>query len=303
MMVMSCQSLLIASNDTLDVIGLSAENKPMPIYDQDFGKKLEVLEQAVGFRFQPSDFKNVFLARLLDTTPETMSRKKTGKRRVTESDWSRIADYFDLARFGFEASMFCEEFTQFAERMQEVGASAMNSTKPDKARQDLFDIATGPKGGKIVIERESTRLRGGGIGAEPTDARVIVLREGEAVLVRTNVPESGSMYLFNDSRDRKLTCLMPSKFAPDVTVPKGAVTVPNGGAEGLFPVGGPTGRYRLYAVWFSGRPELSINALMRDPGDPKDLDSDEIIQVAACAKQRLEGGEGVMAAIADYEVR
>lgn len=274
----------------------------MPLHDKDFGKKLLAMEQAVGFRFPPADFRNTFLATLLHTTPETMSRKKKGERRVTDADWSVLTEYFDLARYGFEAGMFAEELLSFEQRMADVGRLALADAKPNQAWLDLYELATGPNGGTLRIDQARRALRGG-IGTKPSGNNLVVLHVGDEVTVRTEVAADGFLFLLNGERGKEASCLMPSCYAPEIAVRGGRVVVPTCDEFPRFPVGEPAASYRLCAVWFASKPDLS---LMRGaPGDdePRVLSQVELIEFAACAKALADKAGAVMVAMADYEVR
>lgn len=285
------------------MISPAAGVKHMPLRDKDFGKKLAALEQAVGFRFPPSDFQNTFLSSLLHTTPETMSRKKTGVRRVTESDWSILTEYFDLARYGFEPGMFAEDLDAFLIHMKDVARLALQDSKPNKARLDLYELATGPCGGRLRIDLAGKGMRGGGIGAAPVDNNIIVLRIGDEVVVRTSARDDGHLFLFNDERGREFTCLMPSYFAPETAVRKGQVSIPTVDEFRYFPVGGPANTYRLYALWFAEKPDFGFLSNYSNDASPRVLTAIELTEVASCAKMRSANEKAVMVAIADYEVR
>lgn len=275
----------------------------MPLRDKDFGKKLAALEQAVGFRFPPSDFQNTFLSSLLHTTPETMSRKKTGVRRVTESDWSILTEYFDLARYGFEPGMFAEDLEAFLTQMREVARRALQDSKPNKARLELHELATGPCRGRLKIDLAGKGMRGGGIGAEPVDKNIIVLRIGDEVVVRTTARDDGYLFLFNDEHGKEFTCLMPSYFAPDIAVRKGPISIPTVDEFRYFPVGGPVNTYRLYALWFADRPDFGFLASLSSDGSPRTLTATELTEVSAHARMKSANENAVVVAIADYEVR
>lgn len=273
----------------------------MPLHDKHFGQKLEELEKAVGFRFSPQKFKNVSLAKLLNTTPETMCRKKNGTRRVTESDWSRLTEYFGLAHFGFETTMFAYDLNSFSKKMKDIGFKIQTSSTLDKARLDLFIIAGGIFGGNIKIERKNDLVRGG-IGAEPIDGNLVQLQEGDMVSIKTTVPDEGFLYLFNEAYGKEITCLMPSKYSPYCDVNKGTVAIPTDPDFSSFPVAGPQGSFRLYAIWFTEKPDLALNNKRLLDDTPCIIEHSEFTQLVTKAKSLSENGGGVMAAITSYKV-
>jgi hypothetical protein len=275
----------------------------VPTYDKEFGIKLKALERAVGFRFPASDFSTTFLATLLDTAVESMSRKKTGKRRLTESDCSKLTSYFDLARYGFEPDMFALDLQPFEEIMREVGRKAQRDAKPNKAREDLFQLATSPDvGGRLWIGLARSRVRSGGIGSEPKATSLPVFIEGDRVEVHVSVPKDGYLILLNDDREQ-VTCLMPSHYAPLLAVRGGDVVIPNSADFPHFPVGGPANNYRLYAVWFAQRPSLALTAGDFKEALPRDIDSTEFLEVVECAKQASRRSDAIMVAFGDYKVK
>ena len=274
----------------------------MPMYDTQFGEKINAVQEAIGFWFPPTDFQNKFLASLLDTTQESMSRKKNGKRRVTESDWSRLTDYFDLGTYGFEPGMFAEPIDQFRELIADTGRRARADAKPNKASQQLFELAAGPQGGSLQIIPAVRAHRGGGIGALPDESQHLVLRHGDKVTAKVSVPADGCLILINDSRGREATCLMPSYFAPEISVRRGQIVVPTALEHPHFGVGGPAGMYRLYAIWFRSTPDLMVIANAETSAEPRDLTSLELTELAAVAMAESQTRGAVMVASADYEV-
>jgi hypothetical protein len=275
----------------------------VPLYDKEFGIKLKAIERAVGFRFPASDFSTTFLAGLLDTAIESMSRKKTGKRRVTESDCSRLTSYFDLARYGFEPEMFSLDVQAFEEIMRGVSRKAQRDAKPNKAREDLFQLAISPSvGGRLWIGLARSRVRSGGIGSEPKASALPVFMEGDRVEVHVSVPKEGYLILLNDDREQ-VTCLMPSHYAPQLAVRAGDVVIPNAADFPHFPVGGPANNYRLYALWFSQRPSLALTTGDFKEALPRDIDSTEFLEIVECAKQASRRSDAIMVAFGDYKVK
>jgi hypothetical protein len=275
---------------------------PLPLNDPQFGEKLKEVEKAVGFRFPASAFSNAFLAELLGTTAETMSRKKSGKRRVTERDWSTLTSHFDLARYGFEPTMFALELPSFAEVMRAVGLKALGDAKPNKARQDLMELATGPCGGRLVIRVARGRLRNGGIGTEPNDAGMPTLLPGDRVQVQVSAPRQGHMYLLNDNR-KEVACLMPSYYAPSTAVKAGDVVIPTREDLTHFPVGGPINTYRLYALWFAAEPPVALSKVKAGDRPPRNIESTEFIEIVEYARQMSSQAGTVMVAFGDYIVK
>lgn len=274
----------------------------MPLHDPDFGEKLKALQSAVGFRFPPGDFSNASLARLLNTTEQTMSRKKKGKRLVTESDWSVLTDYFDLARYSFQPGMWALGLASFDEQMLEVGRQTFRDSKPNEARKNLMELATGGCGGRLHIELAYKRTRGSGIGTEPSADVLPVFSDGDQVCIKLDVPKDGHLVIVNDSRD-SLTCLMPSHFAPRMIVKAGKVRVPTSYDFPCFPVGGRPGRYRIYGVWFAQRPPIALAATEGDHNPPRDLDPHEFVELVELAQKVSVRAEAVMVAFGDYEKR
>lgn len=266
------------------------------MYDVEFGAKLAEIESAVGFRFPATDFQNLFLASLLETTPETMSRKKAGLRRVTEWDLSKLTSYFDLARYGVEPHAFALGIGEFSRMMREVGRKAQAEAKPNKARHDLLTLA----GGRLQIVLANPQ-RGGGIGADPMVSALPRFRPGDFVKVKVSVPGDGHLYLLNDGRN-DISCLMPSYFAPLTAVQAGTVTIPTTAEFPRFPIGGPVGTYRLFGLWFAEKPQLSLG---RDEGSdrpPRDIEHSEFIEIAECAVRAKAAEKAVMVAFGDYRV-
>lgn len=266
--------------------------------DETFGSKLELMERAIGFRFPVPAFSNDGLALLLNTTKETMSRKKSGKANVTDRDISVLAHHFGLSRHGFEVSMFTEPLQQFEQHMKRVEKSALGEAVIDVDRKLLFDLAREQKGTVHFDLRNSHR---GGIGAVKPQVSMPRLKESDEVGIRLTVPGDGHLIVVNDDGRRQVTVLMPSQFAPRTTVKAGTVHVPTGGDYRYFPVAGPAGPYRLIAVWFPERPQLAFLKGEVD-GEPRDLSIDEFRQLAGLVRAAEKAGRPFKVAVGDYAV-
>ena len=270
----------------------------MATLDRDFGTKLELMERAVGFRFPAPAFSNVSLARLLQTTQETMSRKKIGNANVTARDISVLTQHFGLGRHGFEVAMFTAPLEQFTLHMRQVEARALGEELIDADRKLLFDLAREQNGRMQFDLRNSHR---GGIGAVAPQASMPRLRDTDEVAVRVTVPADGHLIVVNDDGRRQVTCLMPSQFAPDTAVRAGTVRVPTAAALGYFPVAGPAAPYRLVAVWLPVRPQLPFLEGGTD-GEPRDLAADEFRQLAGLVREAAKDKRPFKVAVGDYAV-
>jgi len=266
--------------------------------DDTFGRKLELMERAIGFRFPAPAFSNDSLALLLNTTKETMSRKKSGKANVTDRDISVLTHYFGLGRHGFEVSMFIEPLAQFEKHLKRVEKSALGEDLLDVDRKLLFDLAREQNGAIHFELRNSHR---GGIGAVKPQVSMPRLKESDEVGIRLTVPGDGHLIVVNDDGRRQVTALMPSQFAPRTTVKAGSVYVPTDEDYRYFPVAGPTGPYRLIAVWFAEQPQLAFLKGEVD-GEPRDLSSDEFRQLAGLVRAAEKAGRPFKVAIGDYTV-
>jgi len=274
----------------------------MPIYDKEFGKKLEELEKAIGFLFPPADFQNVFLADLLKTAPETMSRKKIGERKVTEGDWSKLISHFRLAQFDFEAGMFEEPLEAFKGHMREIEKKAHSDTDSGKTRRDLYEISSSPLGRKLTIEIVNQTRFVRGIGGELGRDNNVILNNGDQVLLKITTPDNGFLYLFNEDFGKPITCLMPSKYATSNQVRIGEIMIPDASLYRHFPVSGPEKSSRLYAIWFAQQPELALTNRRLVDESVQEVNRSEFAELVAVAKRLYEANEGVMVGIAHYKV-
>lgn len=266
--------------------------------DKDFGSKLELMERGIGFRFSISAFSNDGLAQLLGTTRETMSRKKIGEAIVTDRDVSVLTHHFGLGRHGFEAGMFFEPLEKFAEHMQRVEGSALGEELVDEDRKLLFDLAR-DQNGRCYFDQRDTRR--GGIGAAKPKPTMPRLREGDEVKIRLTVPDDGHLLVINDDGRRQITLLMPSEYAPGTSVRSGTVNVPTDDEHRYFPVAGPSGPFRVIAVWFRDAPRLLLLKGGHD-GEPRDLSTDEFRQLAGLVRSTLKAGRPFKVAVGDYAV-
>lgn len=266
--------------------------------DRSFGRKLELMERAIGFRFPATAFSNDGLADLLNTTKETMSRKKSGDANVTDRDISVLTYHFGLSRHGFAVSMFAEPLEAFAQHMQQVEKSALGEELIDVDRKLLFDLAREHKGRIDFTLRNSHR---GGIGAVRPQVSMPRLRETDEVSIRLTVPYDGHLIVVNDDGRRQITSLMPSQFAPDTSVTAGSVSVPTDDSYRYLPVAGPAGAYRLIALWCPDRPQLSFLDTPND-GEPVDLSVEQFRQIAGLVRSMEKAGRPFRVAVGDYAV-
>jgi len=146
-------------------------------------------------------------------------------------------------------------------------------------------------------------VRGGGIGAEPVQDDLLVLRINDQVRVKVPVPRDGFLFLLNDD-NTDITCLMPSHYAPRLTVAAGEVSIPTTDEFPTFPVGGPPGKnYRIYALWFDRRPPVAVAGHEGIDQPPRDLEAGEFIELVEWAVQASSRADAVMIAVGDYDVR
>ncbi len=274
----------------------------MPFKDEHFGSKLKAIEQAVGFRFPARHFSNTCLAKLLRVDAPTMSNKKSGGRYVTEKDCSELTRHFDLERYGCDSTLFTVDLATFEEAMREVGRKAQRDAKPNKAREDLLQLAGGEAGGRLRIELAANWARGGGIGFEPRSRAMPAFMIGDRVRVRVPVSKDGYMILLNDDW-KQVTCLMPSHYAPRLAVKAGDVVMPTSVEFPHFPVGDPTGHYRLYALWFAQSPSLAMLENGFEDASPRAVDPTEFTELVEHAKLASTQPNAVMVACGDYEVK
>ena len=271
----------------------------MAALDEDFGTKLELMERAVGFRFPASAFSNVSLAGLLQTTQETMSRKKIGKANVTARDISKLTHHFGLGRHGFEVAMFTAPLEQFAQHMRQVEAQALGEELIDVDRKLLFDLAREQNGTIHFDLRNSQR---GGLGGVAPQVSTPRLRETDQVVIRVTVPADGYLIVVNDDGRREVTCLMPSQFAPATAVKAGTVRLPTDDAAFRYlPVATPAGLYRLVAVWLPMRPDLPFLEGGMD-GALRELTAGEYRHLAGLVRATAADKRPFKVAVGDYTV-
>lgn len=276
--------------------------------DTEFGKKIDILEGCVGFRFPSHVFDNQSLADLLSVPAETMSRKKTGERPVGPGDWSRLVMRFQLAEHGIEPDMFAADAEAFRVHLKSHKVGIYGGRDVDGARQTMLDLASPTRSlgaveaGRIDIEREPGP-RAGGIGGNRSARPAIpILRVGERVRLKVKVPDDGWLYVLNDRESMEVALLTPSCFAPRADVRKGLVRLPDNAEFPFFPVNEPGGNYRLFAVWFKQRPTVGFAAPIRTDAEPRDLADMEFLEFANAARVAASTGSPVMVAVAEYRV-
>lgn len=281
--------------------------KAMAVKDKEFGRKIDILEGAVGFRFPIHFFSNQSLADLLGVPAETMSRKKSGERPVGPSDWSRLVMRFQLAENGFEPDMWAADAETFREHLKLCKLGVYGGRDMDRARQLMLDLASPARRfgavepGSIDIEREPS-LRAGGIGGVEKRPLLTVFRIGERVRLKIKVPDDGYLYLFNDYEAMEVALVTPSFFAPRADVGKGLVRLPDNMEFPFFPVAEPGGNYRLFAVWFRQRPTISFASAVNTEAGPRDLTDIEFLEFANAVRVTVSAGSRVMVAVNEYRV-
>lgn len=279
----------------------------MAAKDKEFGKKIDILEGTVGFRFPTHFFGNQSLADLLGVPAETMSRKKSGERPVGPGDWSRLVMRFQLAEYGFEPDMFAADAETFRGHLKACKIGIYGGRDMDRARQLILDLASPTRRlgavepGRIDIEREPG-ARAGGIGGTGTRPPITVFRTGERVRLKVRVPDDGYLYVLNDYEAMEVALLTPSFFAPRAGVSKGLVQLPDNAEFPFFPVADPGGNYRLFAVWFKQRPAISFAAAANTDAEPRDLTDTEFLEFANAARVAVSAGSRVMVAVNEYRV-
>lgn len=271
---------------------------------QDLDRKLDRLREIVGFRFNDCTFNTSHLAAQLKLDPSTMSRKRTGKQRVMHRDWCKLTEVFHLHRDEFTPEMFAAPFAEFDEHLRACGVGTYGDNDLDRARQTLFEVAQRGRDAqsmKISIERTRTR-RSGGIGADPGDHSVAPrFHVGEEVRVTVTTPGPGHLLLLSDHDSKEMTLIAPSRFAPDTYVEGRIARFPSGVAERSLSVGGPPDFYRLIAVWFADKPTAAAAKSSPD-ANPRDLASDELVELAATVRNADKAGHPVMVTMQDYLV-
>lgn len=279
----------------------------MALKDKEFGKKIDILEGAVGFRFPIHFFSNQSLADLLGVPAETMSRKKSGERPVGPSDWSRLVTRFQLVENGFEPDMWATDAETFRERLKICKLGIYGGRDMDRARQLMLDLASSARRfgtvepGRIDIEREPG-VRAGGIGGTGKKPPLTVFRVGERVRLKVRVPDEGYLYVFNDYESMEVALVTPSFFAPRADVGKGVVRLPDNTEFPFFPVSEPGGNYRLFAVWFKRRPAISFADAVITEAEPRDLTDIEFLEFANAVRIAVSAGSRVMVAVNEYRV-
>lgn len=276
--------------------------------DKEFGKKIDILEGTVGFRFPTHLFSNQSLADLLEVPAETMSRKKAGVRPVGPGDWSRLVVRFQLAEYGFEPDMFNPDAETFRAHLKACKVGIYGGRDMDRARQLMLDLASptrregSAETGRIDIEREPGTRAGGIGGNAEIRPPVPVFRAGDRVRLKIRVPDEGHLYVLNDRESMEMALLTPSFFAPRANVRKGLVRLPDSSEFPFFPIAEPAGNYRLFAVWFQQRPAIGFASAANIDAEPRDLTDIEFVEFANAARIAVSNGSRVMVAVNEYRV-
>ena len=269
--------------------------------DTEFGNKLDYLEGILGAQLPMECFQKKFQANWIETGAEQFSRKRNGTEAVSNRALAKLIDLFQIGE-KIDFQVFRLELKAFIQALVDAKVGTHGNSTSQKQRQLLLSLynANHP----VAICRASA-IRAGGIGGDPAGAEVPQFRVYDRVYLHVPVPADGHLLVLNDTTNtNELTCLMPSTFAPETAVTGNSVRVPTQQHElPYFKIGGPTGFYRIFAIWT--KENLISHALGKELGESTPAPFNTANFESLCKKvEHLSTKRGKMQVmIADYWVR
>ena len=229
----------------------------------DLGLKVKHLKGLLGYLFSNEELEDRAIADALGLPQAAQWTRKKSGALVTVAELSRLLAHFRLSR-RFDYMLFTRPFDEYAAALRDAGVGAPG---PDgqEALRALLSRATNRGGG---IRLRYARHRRAGLGIGPAVARDddVAFPIGARVVLEVDVAEPGYLLILNDCYPAgETSCLMPSPLRPVCTVTRGTVTLPAHGLQlSAMTVVGPTGDYRIYAVWTRSRLDLDWMAAATD---------------------------------------
>lgn len=223
--------------------------------DPDLGKKLAHLAGVMGASVPAIYTRAGYQARQLGISDQQMSHKKRGRDAISNAELSHLVEIFSLRDIGLDYRLFLLPFDEFEAMLRKSAAGTYGLPLVQRIRKSLIDAAD-PKWPITICKANGLR---GGIGSDASSG-VSRLSFHDQVYLLIPIPGDGHLLLLNDSPEEgDVSCLMPSCFAAQTEVGGNSVRIPLAADASTFPVGGPIGLHRLFAIW---SPESNLRNLL-----------------------------------------
>ncbi len=267
--------------------------------DPSLGKKLEYLAGILGATLPSTYFTNKYQANRMQIDEAQMTKKKAGREAISNQQLSTLIDMFRLGG-QFDHGLFLMEYEEFVEALKSAKVGTHGPPASLRYRRILIDAAD--PSSPIVICREAPQR--GGIGTTHEGSNWVTLAIHDKIYLHIPLPDDGHLLVLNDSpQEDTFDCLLPSTFAMDTLVSGNSVRLPSERNLPHFPVGGPTGFYRLFALW--SRDSL-LSHLPRNPSlnaAPTQYAGGEIGELANAVLHGRQGGQGIQVMMGEYYVK
>ncbi len=213
----------------------------------EFGKKLDYLEGILGAQLPTLYFSKSYQADWIDTLPTQFSRKRKGAEAISNRELSKFIDLFQIGKH-LDFRLFQMDFDTFVTTLANNNIGTHAGPKTQLERQVLLSIRDNNY--PVAICRASA-YRAGGIGGDTMESEVPQFRIHDRVYLHVPILGEGHLMILNDhTAYSDLTCLMPSRFAPETNVRGNSIRVPTEQQSlPYFQIAGPKGFYRLFAIW------------------------------------------------------
>ncbi len=281
-------------------------------YIPDFGQKLAHLEGILGAYLPRRVFDTEVQQKSIDCNKSAFSRLRSGARKAQNWELGRLAELFELNRYGLDYRLFHESFDAFDAILRKSGVGSHGALAAHHLREALRRNVT--PGAEIKITR-GRKLNVGGIGEVAPEPGILRLNSRDIVNLTVPLRKSGErlehLLLLHDYPDGRVTsCLMPSVYAPETEVTGSSVRLPLSSSGHLsFPVGGKSGYRCLYAIQSATdlADHIGLKDLLDDLGLPAveagvvSIEAHQIATLVAVIENASgEPGERIHIAFAEY---
>lgn len=216
-----------------------------------FGDALDALRGVIGYKTPNTYFKGTFIAEKLNIDPPLFANKRNGKAPVNESELSRIIDLYALGEYGLDFRIFRAETEDvFLQILKDAGVGTYGQHVGKKFRQLLYNEGRHNTPYKVRIFDVTEPSRRGGVSfgcdEKPSDYE---LKAGSTVRVICEGRANAHILILNERIDHEITILCPSSHAPLTLASEKTTIFPKDSEFEKFKVRGPSGDYRMYAIW------------------------------------------------------
>lgn len=216
-----------------------------------FGDALDALRGVIGYKTPNTHFKGTFISEKLNIDPTLFATKRNGRSPVNESELSRIIDLYALGEHGLDFRIFrAETEDAFLKLLKDAGVGTYGQHVGKKFRQLLYNEGRENSQFKIRIFDVNEPTRRGGVGfgqnGKPSN---FDLKIGSSVRVICEGRANSHVIILNERINHEITILSPSLYAPQTFTGEKAIIFPKDSEFEKFKVKGPSGDFRMYAIW------------------------------------------------------